>query len=364
MVEGVPGGSGGTRLKSLDALRGIAACAVVLFHYTSGFDQRHYFPGYPQALFSFAVGRYGVALFFVISGFVILWSIQRVNTVGDFAYSRFSRLFPPYWASLFFGSAYILFAEHVLNAGIAPLTFTGGQWFANLTMVPRWIPPFRFLEVDGVYWTLAIEMGFYLLIGVMMATGLTKRNRIVPAMFSFWCFDLVLNVLRFLSGVSSGNHAPGTGDYTNLFMAGMALFLLFQERDRPRRDRQILWVMVWGAPVLEALRFQKAGTVVVLVIVATVYFAIFRSIPLLHTRPLQWVGGISYSLYLVHAYPGYITIKLLLDHGWNRNLAVVAAIVQTFILAIILNKTVEKPVTRWLRQRRSSIKPVPEIATT
>ncbi len=183
MVEGVPGSSGVTRLTSLDALRGVAALAVVVFHFTFSFDDRGTFPGYPRAVVSFAGGRYGVQLFFVISGFVILWSIQRQSTVGKFAFSRFSRLFPPYWASLLFVSAYILFAQHVLDAGIGPLTFTSGQWFANLTMVPRWIPPFRFHEVDSAYWTLAIEMGFYVLIGVMMVIGLTKKNRIVPAMF-------------------------------------------------------------------------------------------------------------------------------------------------------------------------------------
>ena len=337
---------------------------MVVFHFTFSFDDRGTFPGYPRAVVSFAGGRYGVQLFFVISGFVILWSIQRQSTVGKFAFSRFSRLFPPYWASLVFVSAYILFAQHVLDAGIGPLTFTSGQWFANITMVPRWIPPFRFHEVDSAYWTLAIEMGFYVIIGVMMATGLTRKNRIVPVMFSFWCFDLAVNVLHFLSSVSSGNTTPGTGDYSNLFLAGMALFLLFQERDRPKRDRQILWVIVWGAPVLEVLRFQKVGAVVVLAVVTSVYLAIFRSIPLLHSRSLQWLGGISYSLYLMHEFPGYITMKLLLDDGWNRNLVVVVAIVQSFVLAIILNKTVEKPVTRWLRQRRMSATRVAPLATT
>jgi peptidoglycan/LPS O-acetylase OafA/YrhL len=363
MVEGALGSPRVTRIRSLDALRGVAALAVVVFHFTVTFDHTGVFPGYRHAVISFAGGRYGVQLFFVISGFVILWSIQRQTTVGKFAYSRFSRLFPPYWASLLLISAYILFAQHVLDAGIGPLTFSAGQWFANISMVPRWIPPFHYVEVDPAYWTLAIEMGFYLLIGLLMALGLTKKNRIVPTMFTIWCADFALNGIHFLSGMASGSRQPSTGDYANLFLAGMALFLLFQDSDRPKRDRQILWVMVWGAPVLEALRFQKVGAVVVLAVVTSVYLAIFRSIPLLDSRLLQWLGGISYSLYLMHEVPGYITMKLLLDHGWNRNLVVVVAIAQSFVLAVILNRTVEKPVTRWLRQRSSAKRIVP-VATT
>jgi peptidoglycan/LPS O-acetylase OafA/YrhL len=354
-------GAGGTkaRLGSLDALRGLAALAVVIFHYTSAFDIKEHFPGYPRAIINFSGGRYGVELFFVISGFVILWSVQRVGGVGDFAWSRFSRLFPPFWASMLLVTVYVLFAEHVLNAGIGPLTFTTPQWFANVTMVPSW---FGFTELDGAYWTLAVEMIFYVMIAVLMLAKLTTPRRIVPTIVTIWCIDLAANGLSFLNGMSSHNHSPNQ-DFTFLFLAGMALFLLFGERDRPRRDRQILWVVYWSAPIFFALEFQPVGAAVVAAIVVTMYVAVFHDLRVLHTRPLQFMGGISYSLYLVHAYPGYITLKLLLDAGWNRNLAVLVAIVQSFVLAYILNRTVEKPVTRWLRQRKPTRRRIQLAAT-
>jgi peptidoglycan/LPS O-acetylase OafA/YrhL len=363
MVEGVPGGSGTSRLKSLDALRGFAALAVVVFHFTGAFDSHVYFPGYPKSPFVFAVGKFGVHLFFIISGFVILWSIQRQTTVGKFAWSRFTRLFPPYWASLLLVSGYILLADHIFKIPVQTIRFTLPQFLANIPMVPRWVSGGKLIEIDGVYWSLAAEMGFYVLIVVLMSLKLTKKNRIVPTMATIWAVDLTFNAIRFVAGVRSHNHFVAA-DYLSLFLVGMSLFLLYSERDRPKRDRQILWVIVCCTPLINVFQFAVPSSVVVAGLIATAYVAIFHDVKILHTRVLQWLGGISYSLYLVHCFPGYITMAGLMTHGWGRVPAMLVAVVQSFILAIILNKTVEKPVTRWLRQRRSNVKPVPQIATS
>jgi peptidoglycan/LPS O-acetylase OafA/YrhL len=338
-------GEHGARLRGLDALRGIAAMAVVVFHYTTSFDSENYFPGYDEALLSFPGGRYGVWLFFVISGFVILWSVQRAPTVGDFAYSRFSRLYPPYWGSLLFVAAYIVIAQNVLDAGIDKLTFTLPQFLANLTMVPSW---FGQKELDGAYWTLAIEMGFYVLIAILHAFRLTRPDRIVRTIVVLWIFDtVVLSVVAVGSGQGLESLED---DWLGLFIAGMALFTLYQ---RPQEQRWIKLLVICSLPLVSLSRGSVVAALVTAGAIAAVYVAVSFRVPLLESRPLLWLGTLSYSIYLVHAYPGYITIKLLLDAGWDRNLAVLVALAQTFVLALALHHGVEKPVTRWLRHRRS-----------
>jgi peptidoglycan/LPS O-acetylase OafA/YrhL len=323
----------------------------VIYHLSFAFDDKINFPGYPHAAFRFGLGQYSIDLFFMISGFVILWSVQRVATVGDFAYSRFSRLFPAFWASLLMVSGYVLFAEHVLDVHqLGPLAFTFPQWLANVTMLPHWVPGGNFEAIEGAYWTLAIEMGFYIAIGVAMAFRLTTRNRIVPLIAVVWTLDTASTGLHFLSALNSGVHVEFR-DWTNLFLAGMALFLLYQDRDRPRRDRQILWVVFWSAPLTDVMRFGGVRGPIVAVFCVLMYFAVFRTVPGLTSRPLLWLGGISYSLYLVHNAMGMLTMKMLMDHGSSRNVAMLVALVQAFVLAILLNKIVEKPVTRWLRRR-------------
>lgn len=87
------------RLVEVDALRGVAALAVVLFHYTTRFTDL-FQPGVPPAV-SFPGGHYGVNLFFIISGFVIFMTLEKTARPLDFVVSRFSRLFPAYWQRFF-----------------------------------------------------------------------------------------------------------------------------------------------------------------------------------------------------------------------------------------------------------------------
>jgi peptidoglycan/LPS O-acetylase OafA/YrhL len=87
-----------SRLVEIDALRGVAALAVVLFHYTTHFTKL--FGASPPPTISFSMGHYGVNLFFIISGFVIFMTLEKTLRPMDFVVSRFSRLFPTYWVAI------------------------------------------------------------------------------------------------------------------------------------------------------------------------------------------------------------------------------------------------------------------------
>ncbi len=91
--------TGRGRLVEVDALRGLAAIAVVLYHFTTRFGE--IYRDNPSASASFPEGYYGVNLFFIISGFVIFMTLERTKQPMDFVVSRFSRLFPAYWFAIF-----------------------------------------------------------------------------------------------------------------------------------------------------------------------------------------------------------------------------------------------------------------------
>ena len=74
--------SGNRRLVEVDALRGLAALAVVLFHYTTRFTEL--FAPNPPPTFSFPDGHYGVNLFFIISGFVIFMTLEKTVKADGF----------------------------------------------------------------------------------------------------------------------------------------------------------------------------------------------------------------------------------------------------------------------------------------
>ena len=86
--------SSSARLSQLDAIRGVAALMVVLYHYTMQYQK---FLGVDYGVsFAFPWGWLGVHFFFMMSGFVIFMTLCRTATGADFLVSRFSRLFPTY----------------------------------------------------------------------------------------------------------------------------------------------------------------------------------------------------------------------------------------------------------------------------
>ncbi|MEK4129105.1 acyltransferase [Solibacillus sp. FSL W8-0474] len=80
------------RLTELDALRGLAALAVVIFHYTTRYNEL--FGHEKSSYLNFTFGHMGVNLFFMISGFVIFMTLRRINNVKEFAIKRAFRLYP------------------------------------------------------------------------------------------------------------------------------------------------------------------------------------------------------------------------------------------------------------------------------
>ena len=138
----------GKRLDHVHGLRGIAALMVVVQH---AFEMAR-LGG--SDLFAFSLshvnfGRFGVVLFFLISGLVVPFSFRGDRPIRSFAISRFFRLYPAYWASI------AVFLAIAIWQG-APIP--GETIAANLTMLQTlWGQP----NIGNAYWTLLYEMIFY-----------------------------------------------------------------------------------------------------------------------------------------------------------------------------------------------------------
>jgi peptidoglycan/LPS O-acetylase OafA/YrhL len=156
------------RLQSIDALRGVAALGVVLYHAVLQTQN-----GVPQNLFEWPVkvgvflsslGYIGVFLFFVISGFCIhlQWAKTRAAgetptiQFGSFWRRRFRRLYPPYLLAL---ALFLLLAA--LSSGIDVTHFFVYDLVMHLLMLHN-LDPHTCYSINGVFWTLAVEEQLYL----------------------------------------------------------------------------------------------------------------------------------------------------------------------------------------------------------
>jgi peptidoglycan/LPS O-acetylase OafA/YrhL len=310
------------RYRELDALRGIAAFAVMLFHFN--LDAKNTLG--PQLWTPLAYGKYGVQLFFIISGFVILLTARRCVTVKQFAVSRFSRLYPAYWAA-----CVLIFSLLALN-GQKP------SW-TNALGNPPMFQIHGVERLEGVFWTLQQELWFYIVIA-----GLIFVRRLNFALLTVAALVVTsLAGLRFTAWFS-------------LFLIGMVLF------DSLKGFRPIHYALLAlaAADILcRSLVYQTHGVdtpvypVIILLSAALVLLATRVRVPVLTNPVLLFLGTISYSLYLVHATIGRVIITRLVPQGVNLYAAALIAGVASIATATAFAFLIERPAMKLLRPNRS-----------
>lgn len=330
------------RILELDAVRGLAAFAVVLYHYTTRYDLK---VGHASApLFEVPFGHYGVELFFLLSGFVIFMTLARTKRSSDFAISRVSRLYPGYWV----GMAVTLGAVALFGAPFEGYVIGARDVALNTTMLQRYAP--GAVHVDGAYWTLSVELTFYALVLGLFVSGLLSRIR--TAILVLLGVELVLHfatgggdasaplALRAVRQVLLSHYGP-------YFGAGILFFKLRHATVSAERWRDVAGI----AACLGAVAIMRPGADLVASALCFAIFALLASgrLSMLANRPLLFLGTISYSLYVVHQNIGFLVIRHATELGVGTNTAIALAILVALTLATATTFLVERPAQRWVR---------------
>lgn len=335
------------RLVEVDALRGLAAMAVVFFHFTTRFGQL--FKGHPSPSLSFPTGHYGVNLFFIISGFVIFMTLERTKKPMDFVVSRFSRLFPAYWFAIFLTLA----ITHWL--GLPGKLVSIDTAFANMIMMHG---VFNVPHVDGVYWTLEVELLFYC--GMFLLYRTKHLNKIHLALFGLLMLRVIYYILEHQFGIS----LPWMIfrlmilQYIPWFALGISVYLLVNQK------KTGVWKPAARTAALAILTLLVCESVAVALLAvafaSAVYLAASGRLSLLRFGPFVWLGTVSYPLYLVHENIGWAVILRLLSANVRIDIAILLTLGGVLLLAGALTRWVEQPAMRWIRTRyknKTSLRP-------
>ena len=341
------------RLAYIDSLRAISAMLVLWTHVGQVFVDLSAATKASSWVYDLAfrtaAGRAGVVTFFAISGFVIPFSIKlgRSHPVREFALTRFFRLYPAYWLSIPLG---IFLCELLWGR-----SFTVGEFLVNLTMLETF---FDVKPAIGLYWTLAVELVFYVCCIVLVLTGnmtnyrriaalvlvllaahvlpvvLTARNGmsqwLVP---TFWC----LHIAIMFWGTLYRAHQRGdaTSRFETFCVHGVAAFLIV--------IYPLLFTGVFGISSGFTIGYALG---VLLFIVGTRFVRV-------EWRPLAWIGLISYSIYLlhpvVHSPVLYGLKKLPADswwRSWHLGFYVLAMLLLTIGVSALVYYLVERPSIR------------------
>lgn len=347
-----------TRFQAIDALRGIAALLVVWHHTSETFIKKTGVAAHGTFLADIArdidFGRIGIICFFLISGFVIPSSLnqQKSHGIKHFAIRRFFRLYPAYWLSI----VIIVIIATLYNTPSSTSTV-----LANTTMLQGF---FAKPHLNGLYWTLQVELVFYCFCAFLYYFKVLENIKIIFAIIavSFVVF-VVIQCIPVLSGKTIALHK----EFQLLPYLLSVMFLgyfyrkLYDDKhnnlplNKPLYHFTIIaTLMCLGLPIFllmsnligyelvdHSFRFGTGHSLGFLLFFSGVLF--LKNIPKL----ILWFGTISYSLYLFHPIVmrliSQMTNQYNILQGYHISFYILISAIISIFIAYIIYMYIEKP---------------------
>ena len=362
------GGPGLQQLKSIQALRALAALAVMVSH-LYGVENKH--TGSTPILSEMAlVGVSGVDLFFVISGFVMVWIAgdldAGVKNAGKFMFSRILRIYPIWWLFAAAMSVYLFISYNVPwdAEAIDQLGVSGWHhWINSMLLIPH-----KALPVLQVGWTLIHEMYFYVVFAALL---LLPRAYRMPA-FVVWAMIIVASISAQLTGFYADSLvALLLFPMTLEFLMGAAAAWLLKAKDGAFRWAALIIGLIWLVFAIISVDFSAAlysaptqrtllyGPAFALLVYALVSFEQKTKLSAFIPQSLVRLGDWSYSLYLCHLLVISAVARLFYprfsDPGLLDNLVFLGLSAGTAILVSALSYSLfERPIQTITRRTRDN----------
>ena len=345
-----------SRFTFIDGTRGIAALCVLASHLLEEFVPET--KSWSRS--SFNLGEVGVVAFFLVSGFVIPLSLERNRSVTAFGVGRIFRIYPLYLAALVasVGLAWL---------GIKPFQEHVGSdlprfWLTHLLMVQEYAGESGLNVVEGS-WTLLLEMVWYAGIALLFIVGLNRRTRLLAFLSAAGVAALATASLCLDRRLPMGRIC-----LLQSCIVGMVFFRTYRHEMKVREA--LLWLGLNMAATGFALwtafgHFQHKEYALCCVAPSwlagyALFFGLFfvRESPLAKAWLLDYIGEISYSVYLLHPLVLY-SLSAWLGANW-----------QTFILTIAVSLPaahfsyhwIEKPAIEVGKRLVTWMHPAPAIA--
>ncbi len=380
---GEPDKARSAHLPGVDVLRAFACLWVVLFHvglwwqgaFWQGFAPLH---DAATSLPSWALwwlsrlGFHGVGLFLALSGFCLYYPLAlrggvggaRVD-LGPYARRRAGRILPAYYASLVVLTA---LASLPATRQVVMRPITSFDIGMHLALVHN-LHPETLWTMNGAYWSLGLEAQLYLLFPLLVALGRRRGIGAVAALGMgaslLWFLVLRWAKLRGMTGESYGVLFEAIPARLVEFSAGMvAAAFVAEERPAPRWllvALSLLWIPTshlvqvtgwFNYPFDRPVNAVAFGAV--LVLVARVRGSTWTSPP---ARLLAWIGGVSYSLYLVHQPLLLVLREPVGSLRLERGPLFLAGVLVSVAAGWVFYELFEGPPQRWLAGRK---KPLPD----
>ena len=318
------------RIELLDSFRFIAVLSVLLYHFTNSWISLYPFGNFFGHTFRF--GYLGLNFFFMISGFVISYTLENTPNLFSFYKKRFSRLFPPMLLCTIITFATVSLLDdhdsfrnaHEIKNFVPSLTFINPSLWTLITKID-------FHWINGSYWSLWTEIQFYLI-----SSGLYFLNKryffrnmlvagIVIVAIKYIPIDFLNahseylrshGLLNFFNGWRYGDEIFNITFYMIWFLPGVIFYRLYKGFNI-RQDifsgicvLVILFCLVWDTRVFFADFFYV--TMIACLLMFSLFFLMIyqkKYLSFLANPLFTRIGVISYTIYLIHEEIGVLLIN-------------------------------------------------------
>ena len=328
------------KLNNLQILRGISAILVCCFHFREelNFDECKW----GTALFE--KGSIGVPIFFVISGYIMVFSTRKIShldigkNIVSFYKKRIIRIIPLY---------YLLTTFWILLSGSL-------LYFLNTSNSERLIKSFLFLPQKDQFpilflgWSLNFEMFFYFI----FALSLVFKKYRYFAIVGFFVFSMIAG---FLLQPESAYLKMVTGTLNLYFIIGILLGLFLDKIQLNKnilKIASVLFIMVFAGHFFDFYSISNELVAVIPITLFVVAFLIFDLFLKVKANSfLKMLGDISYSIYLSHPFVGIFFRRFHTDSVPLLILLFILKIGVVILISKILYELVEKRFTAYLKRK-------------
>jgi peptidoglycan/LPS O-acetylase OafA/YrhL len=345
------------RIYQIDLFRLLAAISVVLYHYL--------FRGYmaddlSKLNFSeighyFKYGYLGVDLFFIISGFVIALSIKSRSLI-DFCISRVSRLYPAYWLCV------LLTATIIFCFGAPRFSVNLKQILLNMTMFQNYL---RVKSIDGSYWSLFVEMKFYIfIIGSYLIINKIREFKLDYLIYTWLILSILYLPFRHLFAFQLLEYIFIL-EWSSYFIAGILFYQIYSDAVNTKYIILLsiafslsVFHAILRTEILENLYNTDFSPIYITTYILIFYLAMF----LVASGKMQWLnsprliklGLLTYPLYLIHQNIGFVIFNTLGNES-NKYLLVILTVAFMLFLSYLISTFYEFRISKYLKGKLKSL---------
>lgn len=294
----------GTRIKFLDGFRGLAILLVIVYHAFSRWPGTVPYGVKYQGFPIFQYGWLGVQLFFLISGFVILMTLEKCSSIKEFLIRRWIRLFPGMLIAtiLVFATASFFYERPcgLINIKdiIPGLTFIEPSWWSRILGQ-------NIQAIEGAFWSLFVEVKFYIIFGSLYFYLGRKR-----AIHGLIIMFLISILMMFVTHISTAKFilyinrivTELSFEYFGWFAVGTLIYLYFKNKNSNTLIYSIFIGFLSVCLTTISHGYSKSvflsASIILFIFISVFIFDSLKKI--FENKFLIFIGFISYPLYLIH----------------------------------------------------------------